>query len=92
MRWSKKVAEGLSHIADMAEVELSAHQISFMECRCDACTGKIEDEDNEGAYLADAPCQCDEKPFAKKCEGCRTTEEWGEALLWLHTMLRKRAK
>jgi hypothetical protein len=53
---------------------------------------KIEDEDNEGAYSTEAPCQCHDKPFAAQCEGCRTTAEWEAGLIWLNNLIRKRSK
>lgn len=89
IRWTKKVAEGLSHITCLAEAELQAHELSEMECRCDACTGKVPDEDNEGAFDAYAPCRCDGKAYPALCGGCRTTEEWGTALAWLNQTIHR---
>jgi hypothetical protein len=92
MHWSKKIANGLGHIAALAECELSNHELTEMACRCDACTGKIEDEDNEGAYDTSTSCQCDDKPFDQQCEGCRTTEEWALALAWIGSVRNQRSK
>ena len=83
MRWSQKVAAGIGHIAALADCELANHELTEMACRCDACTGEVPDDDHEGAFDLDAACRCDGRPYAERCEGCRTTEEWAEALSWL---------
>jgi hypothetical protein len=83
VRWSKAIDAGLDHIYALATCELENHELSELECSC-GC-GLNPD-------LTDKPCQCDGKPLAKQCEGCRTTYEWGEALRWLGSELNRRRR
>lgn len=92
MRWSKTVAEGLSGIAAYIDAELQAHELSSLECRCGACTGKIPDPAHEDAFSTDLPCLCNSKPLTKRCDGCRETDAWGAAHAWIESTIDKHAK
>jgi hypothetical protein len=85
MRWSKKVYDGLINIYALASMELENHELSEMDCRCDVCTGKADNWKERG-------CECDGKPYTKRCEGCRTTEEWETAIRWLGQLLDKKGR
>jgi hypothetical protein len=89
VRWTKRVADGLGHISAFIEAQIQARDYSQIECRCPACTGQIPDPENEDCFLADAPCQCDGKPYAKVCSGCRSYDEWMAALGWIDDQIRR---